>query len=479
MDTLKEKTAKGLVWGMFNNGTTQLLNFVIGIFLLRLLTPSDYGIVGVLSIFTAIAGNLQSSGFSQALTNMKRPEARDYNAVFWFNVLVSIAIYAVLFFCAPLIAAYFRQPVLVGVSRFVFLAFVISSFGIAHSAYMFKNLMVKEIAIIGCVALIVSGAVGVTLAFSGKAYWSLAWQQVIYIAVVNLGRYYFTPWRPSLHVDFSPIKRMFGFSVKILITSIINTLSANILTFIFGRLFPMKTVGVFTQANKWNTMANSFISGTVAQVAQPVLAQISDDEERERRVFRKMMRFTAFLSFPAMFGLAMVADEFVMLTITAKWTACVPLLQLLCIGGAFLPFHTLYQNLAISKGRSDIYLWCNILLIAMQIGLVVFFARYGITVMVAACSALNIAFLFVWQVFASRFAGIMFKDIIMDMLPFLVVAAAVMCLTYFITMPVKHNLVLFLVRILVAAVLYFAAMKLLRVKILDECIDYILKRKKK
>ncbi len=479
MDTLKEKTAKGLVWGMFNNGTTQLLNFVIGIFLLRLLTPSDYGIVGVLSIFTAIAGNLQSSGFSQALTNMKRPEARDYNAVFWFNVLVSIAIYAVLFFCAPLIAAYFRQPVLVGVSRFVFLAFVISSFGIAHSAYMFKNLMVKEIAIIGCVALIVSGAVGVALAFSGKAYWSLAWQQVIYIAVVNLGRYYFTPWRPSLHVDFSPIKRMFGFSVKILITSIINTLSANILTFIFGRLFPMKTVGVFTQANKWNTMANSFISGTVAQVAQPVLAQISDDEERERRVFRKMMRFTAFLSFPAMFGLAMVADEFVMLTITAKWTACVPLLQLLCIGGAFLPFHTLYQNLAISKGRSDIYLWCNILLIAMQIGLVVFFARYGITVMVAACSALNIAFLFVWQVFASRFAGIMFKDIIMDMLPFLVVAAAVMCLTYFITMPVKHNLVLFLVRILVAAVLYFAAMKLLRVKILDECIDYILKRKKK
>ena len=286
MDSLKEKTAKGLVWSLMNNGTTQLLNLVFGIFLGRLLSPADYGMVGVLTIFTAIAGNLQSSGFTQALTNMKRPTANDYNAVFWFNVTVSVTVYAVLFFCAPLIAAFFRQPELTRLSRFVFLSFVIASLGIAHGAYMFKNLMVKQTTVIGFVALLASGTAGVVLALKGYSYWSLAWQQVIYIAVLNIGRYACTPWRPSLRIDFSPVRRMFGFSVNILFTSILNTLNSNLLVFIFGRMLPIRTVGSFTQANKWNTMAYSFLTGTLAQVAQPVMAEVGDDGERERRVFR-------------------------------------------------------------------------------------------------------------------------------------------------------------------------------------------------
>ncbi len=473
MDSLKDKTAKGLLWGMLNNGTTQLLNLVIGIFLARLLSPSDYGIVGVLAIFTTLAGNLQSSGFAQAIANMKSPEARDYNAVFWFNVLVSLAIYIILFFCAPLIAAYFRQPALVELSRFVFLTFVISSFGIAHSAYMFKNLMVKETAIISFTALLVSGCAGIVLAFNGKAYWSLAWQQVIYIVIVNIGRYYYTPWRPSLHIDFTPIKRMFGFSVKILLTMIINTFSANILTFIFGRLFPMKTVGNFTQANKWNTMAYSLISGTVAQVAQPVLAQVTDDKERERRVFRKMMRFTAFLSFPAMLGLATVADEFIRLTISDKWASCVPLMQLLCIGGAFMPFYTLYQNLAISRGRSDIYLWCNILLIALQVTTVLVFAQYGITVMVGAYTVLTIIFLAVWQYFAHRLMGLNVIETAKDICPFLFVSAVIMVAVYFLTARIENLILLLLARIVIAAALYFIVMKVSHARILEESLMYL------
>ena len=172
METLKEKTAKGLIWGLMNNGSTQILNLIFGIFLGRLLTPSDYGMVGVLTIFTAIAGNLQSSGFTQALTNMKHPESRDYNAVFWFNVIVSISIYTILFFCAPLISLFFHQPALTELSRFVFLSFVISSFGIAHGAYMFKNLMVKENTVTGFAALVTSGIVGVVLAINGQSYWT-------------------------------------------------------------------------------------------------------------------------------------------------------------------------------------------------------------------------------------------------------------------------------------------------------------------
>ena len=201
-ESLKDKTAKGLFWGAMNSGSTQVLNILFGIFLARLLSPSDYGVIGVLTIFTVIAGNLQSSGFTQALVNLEKPTHRDYNSVFWFNIIVSFSIYVVLFFCAPLIAAFFHQPCLVWLSRFVFLAFFISSFGIVQNAYMSKNLMNKEIAIVSFVALISSCVIGLVLALLGFAYWSLAWQQVVYIAVLNFGRYYYTGWRPSLDMDF-------------------------------------------------------------------------------------------------------------------------------------------------------------------------------------------------------------------------------------------------------------------------------------
>lgn len=190
-ENLKEKTIKGLFWGAMNSGTTQLLNLVIGISLGRLIGPAEYGIVGVLNIFTLIAGNLQSSGFSQGLVNLKSPQASDYNSVFWFNILSSFGIYAVLFFASPLIATYVHDPNMTKLARFVFLSFVISSFGIAHNAYMTKNMMNRELAIVGAIALVCSGGVSITLAFLGFSYWSLAWQQIIYIAVLNLGRYYF------------------------------------------------------------------------------------------------------------------------------------------------------------------------------------------------------------------------------------------------------------------------------------------------
>ena len=166
--SLKERTAKGLFWGAMNSGTTQVLNLVIGIFLARLLSPEAYGIVGVLAIFVAIAGDLQSAGFTQALINIRRPAPRDYNSVFSFNVLMSFIIYALLFLSAPLIACFFRQPCLVSVSRVLFLTFFISSLGIAHGGYMIKNMMNKEIAIIGALALVCSGATGITLALLGK-----------------------------------------------------------------------------------------------------------------------------------------------------------------------------------------------------------------------------------------------------------------------------------------------------------------------
>jgi O-antigen/teichoic acid export membrane protein len=474
--TLKEKTAQGLVWSAVNSGMTQLLNLVIGIFLARMLLPGDYGIVGVLTIFTAIAGCLQASGFTQGLINLKQPTANDYNSVFWFNTTVSLVLYAILFCCAPLIAWFFHQPVLVGVSRFVFLSFVISSFGIAQNAYMVKNMMQREIAISSVLALVVSGSVGLLLAFLGKAYWSLAWQQVVYITVLNAGRYYYADWRPSLHIDMGPVKRMFRFSVKILFTNIINTLSQHLLTFIFGHLFHINTVGNYSQANKWNTMASSTISNTLGQVAQTVLVSVEDERERELRIFRKMLRLTAFLSFPALFGLSLVSREFILCLLKDKWADAIPLLQILCVGGAFLPFYTLYQNLAISNRRSDLYMWCNIAQIVAQLAIVLLLSRYGIMVIVYAYTAFTIGWLLVWQLIARRLIGLRFWHLLLDTMPFMLAALAVMAATYFLTITIDSLPLLLISRIVLAALLYFAVMKAARVKILDECIRYFSKK---
>ena len=476
---LREKTAQGLFWGFLSSGGMQLLNLIIGIFLARLLSPGEYGIVGMLAIFTLLANNLQESGFGVALINIKNITHNDYNSVFWFNVGTSVLLYAILFLCAPLIAAFFHQPCLIPLSRFVFLAFIIASFCISPNAMLVRDLKMKEKAITSLSALIISGTVAVVMAIKGFSYWSLATQQVLYNVVICFGRYYYTRWCPTFKIDFTPVKRMFSFSYKVLITTVLTTINNNVLTVIFGRLFPAQAVGNFTQANKWNTMANQLVTNTVAQVAQPVLTRVTDDNERQRRIFGKMLRFTAFLAFPALFGLAMVAPQVILLAIGDKWVDSIPLLQILCISGAFIPLYTVYQNLFLSQGKSDIYMWLTISQIAIMLIAVLACHKMGITAMVIAFACINIMWLLAWQVFAHRLIGYRFVSMLRDLLPFMLIALAVMGLTYLVTRSISNMYILLIARILLAAALYVITMKLLHARILEECIEFILSRNKK
>ena len=443
---LKEKTAQGLFWAFLSSGGIQLLNLIIGIFLARLLSPEEYGIVGMLAIFTLLANNLQDSGFGVALVNIKDIKHNDYNSVFWFNVGTSILLYLILFLCAPLIAGFFHQPCLVPLSRFVFLGFVIASLCISPNAMLVRGLRMKEKAITSLAALIISGTVGVIMAFKGFSYWSLATQQVLYNVVICFGRYYYTRWCPTFKVNFKPVKQMFSFSYKVLITSILTTVNNNLLTVVFGRLFPAQSVGNYTQANKWNTMANQLVINTVNQVAQPVFTRVNDDNERQRRVFGKMLRFTAFMAFPAMFGLALVAPQVILLAIGDKWVNSIPLLQILCISGAFLPLYTVYQFLFLSLGKSDYYMWLTIIQIVIMLIVVLACHSLGITAMVIAFACINILWLLAWQVFASKLIGYRFWTMLRDVIPFVVIALAVIGVTYLVTMPISNMWLLLLTR---------------------------------
>lgn len=477
--SLKEKTAKGLLWGGFSNGIQQLLNLFFGIFLARnLLTQSDYGMVGMLTVFSSIAAILQEGGFISALTNRKETSHRDFNAVFWFSTSCSLVLYVLLWLAAPLIAQFYRTPELVPLSRVCFLSFVISSLSIAPRAILFKGLKVKENTVISISCLTLSGIVAIIFAANGFAYWSIAIQSLVYVSVVTVLNFYFARWRPTWEFDFKPIREMVGFSSKMLITNIFNVINTNLFSILLGRFYSSREVGDFTQANKWNYMGHSTITGMINGIAQPVLTSVADDRERQLAVFRKMLRFTALIAFPAMFGLSLVAYELIVIALTEKWLASIGILQILCIWGAFVPVCNLFSNLIISRGHSSVYMGCTISLSLLQLAAVYAMYPYGIDWMLRVFAGINIAWLFVWFAFARREIALTLSGMLKDIGPYLFLSATLVLLAHWLTLPVDNIYLRLLAKIVIVAGLYTLVLWKLQSVIFRECIEFILKKKK-
>lgn len=476
METLKEKTAKGLFWGGMNNGVQQLLGLAFGIILGRLLDPSDYGMTAMLAVFSVIANELQSSGFKTGLINLKSPTHDDYNAVFWFNVLAGAAIYVVLWFCAPLIADYYHQPKLIPLSRYVFLGFVFSSFGMAQSAYLTKQMQIKQIAQCGMTATLSSSIVSVVLAALGFGYWALATQYLLYIAMNTLLLWFFSPWRPTTKVTFEPIRRLFPFSFKIMLSAIFTQVNNNIMNLLLGRYYGETNTGHYNQAYQWSSKCFLLVGNMLKQVDQTVLVGLGDERERQLAVLRKMMRFTAFISFPLLFGLGMVSHEFIVLAIGEKWAFAASLLPLLCLCGAFMPLSTLLTDSVISQHRSDIYLWNTFALGILQMALMVALWREGIMTMVIAYALLNIAWVFVWHFFVQRLMNYRLIPFLKDILPFALAAAGVMAVTGFVTHAIEMLWLKLLCRVVLAALLYYVVMRLAGAVILKEIMAFIFRK---
>ena len=474
MSTLKEKTAQGLLWGGLNSGIQQLVGLAFGIVLGRLLSPSDYGMMAMISIFSLVATALQDSGFRTALTNIEHPKHEDYNSVFWFNIIMASSLYVILFLAAPLIGEYYHTPRVVPLCRYAFLSIVIASFGTAQSAYLFKHLRAKQQAEAGALAVILSSLTGVGMAFAGMAYWSLATQGLVYVGINTLLQWHFSPWRPSIHgITFAPVRHMFRFSCKILATTIMTHVNNNVLNILLGHYFTPRDTGNYNQAYQWNTKCYSLVQSMVAQVAQPVLVSLNGEEGRQKDVFRKMMRFTAFITFPLLFGFGLVAKEFIVTAIGEKWLASAQLIQILCLSGATMPLSTLFSNMIISKGRSGTFFWCTFTLGLVQIATMIMIWPMGIRTMVIAYTLLNTSWLLVWLFFVRRLIGYGYWMFFCDVMPFALAAAGVMGVAYVATMPLSNMIALLVTRFIIAVVLYYAVMKLARVKILAECERFV------
>ncbi|MBR1665369.1 MAG: lipopolysaccharide biosynthesis protein [Bacteroidaceae bacterium] len=528
--SLKQRTAQGLIWGGFSNGVVQLLGALFGLWLINILDPDDYGKMAALVIFSNIASVLQESGFTAALANKREPTHEEYNAVFWFNVIVGLVLYVLLFFAAPLIADFYHEPVLCPLGRFAFLGFVFSCFGTAQRAYLFGHLMVKQTSIMQMASITISGIVGVCLAYAGFAYWGLAAQSLVYVASVTTFAWAFSPWRPSLPKDpppalpvsegavtfannkdcnsehsapsltgragggsalfatLRPAWQMFGFSSKLLVNSLAFQLNNNAFGVLLNRFYPGGHIaGIYSNARKWDDMAIATIGGMVQGVAQPVLRESSRPAPDPSHVggggsaavFRKLLRFTCFVSFPCLLGLALIAEDFIVLLAGEKWHDSALLLSMLCVYGAFSPVVTLYSNLVISRGRSTINMVIGLLNCAFVWGGIIALHAfgYGLHEMVIFYVALNIAWLFVWQACARRLIGLRWWHALKDIAPFFVFALAVMAVAYFVTQSLPISWLRMCLRIVIAVVLYVGSLWIARAQILRESIAYIFKKK--
>ena len=528
--SLKQRTAQGLIWGGFSNGVVQLLGALFGLWLINILDPDDYGKMAALVIFSNIASVLQESGFTAALANKREPTHEEYNAVFWFNVIVGLVLYVLLFFAAPLIADFYHEPVLCPLGRFAFLGFVFSCFGTAQRAYLFGHLMVKQTSIMQMASITISGIVGVCLAYAGFAYWGLAAQSLVYVASVTTFAWAFSPWRPSLPKDpppalpvsegavtfannkdcnsehsapsltgragggsalfatLRPAWQMFGFSSKLLVNSLAFQLNNNAFGVLLNRFYPGGYIaGIYSNARKWDDMAIATIGGMVQGVAQPVLRESSRPAPDPSHVggggsaavFRKLLRFTCFVSFPCLLGLALIAEDFIVLLAGEKWHDSALLLSMLCVYGAFSPVVTLYSNLVISRGRSTINMVIGLLNCAFVWGGIIALHAfgYGLHEMVIFYVALNIAWLFVWQACARRLIGLRWWHALKDIAPFFVFALAVMAVAYFVTQSLPISWLRMCLRIVIAVVLYVGSLWIARAQILRESIAYIFKKK--
>lgn len=477
--TLKERTSKGLFWGGLSNGLLQIINLGFAVVIGRILDPSDFGVVGVLTIFSAIASTMQESGFTAALVNRKVVDPKDYNSVFWFNVLISATLYVVLFFMAPLIARFFHNPVLVRLSRFVFLGFLIGSLGTAQNAWLLKHMMVKQKAMASIIAVVVAGSVSVVLALKGFSYWGIAIQNVLSVAVNTVLLWIVSTWRPTFHISLRRAWGMFGFSVKILITNSIAMANYHLFSVILGRYYTEYEVGVYNQANKWNTAGYSSIDGMVHSVVLPALVEARDDKERQTRVFRKMLRFVAFVSFPLMLGLSLIAPEFITVFLTDKWAESGHLLRLLSVGGSVYAIATVMILLIISHGGSGVQMWNVIALGIVQVLVCMGFFRLGVSAMVMANIVVNIGWLLIWHWCVNRYITYSLWDFIKDIGFFALVAASVMVATYFMTVFIDNIYIRLIARIVVAAGLYIGVMRLSGAAIFKECMQFAISKLKR
>lgn len=371
-DDLKTKTAKGVGWGFADNILGLGITAAANIILARILSPADFGIIGMTAIFMTLSTSLVDSGFTGALTRKKDAVKADFDTVFYFNLAVSCLLYAVLFFCSPFIARFFKEPILVPVIRILGISLVINAFGIVQKIILVRRIDFRTQAWISLVSSFAAAVAAVAMAFYGFGVWSLVVLQVGKLAVNTILLWSVSKWYPGLCFSRKSFRDMFSFGGRLLITSIISAIWSEMYSFIIGKMYSSSVLGQYSRADKVKNMVTSNVSSVMQKVSYPVLASIQDEGERQINVYRKVLKTTVLISFTAVFGVWAVAGPFILTVFGDQWLPAVGYLRIMCFSGLFLPLMMCSANVINADGRSDITLVLEILKTVMGLIPVVF-----------------------------------------------------------------------------------------------------------
>lgn len=432
-ESLKNKTVKGVGWSFIDNLSSSGITFLVGLVLARLLTPSEYGIMAILTIFIAVSNSIVDSGFSNALIRKTDARRVDYNTVFLFNLLVSGLLYVVLFLAAPSISRFFKEPLLVEVMRVIGWVLVINALAIIPRTLFVKEVNFKTQTKISLIASISSGVIGIGMALAGLGVWSLVGQQLSRQLLNTLFLWIYCTWRPAWEFSMQSFKELFGFGSKILLSGLLNTIFNEIYSLVIGRCYTSAQLGQYTRANQFNQIFSSNLTTVIQRVSYPVLSSIQDESERLREAYRKVIKSTMLISFACMLGLAAVARPLIIILIGEKWLPAVGFLQIICFSGMLYPLHAINLNILQVKGRSDLFLRLEIIKKIIAVGPLVLGVLYSIEYMLWGSVCTSLIAYFLNSYYSADLIDYPTKEQIKDILPTFLVsfvtAAAMWSLT--------------------------------------------------
>ncbi|UOE41523.1 lipopolysaccharide biosynthesis protein [Chryseobacterium suipulveris] len=354
--SLRSKTFSGIIWSAIQQFSTQGIRFVVSIFLARTLLPEEFGLIGMIAIFMAVATELITSGLGTSLIRADAPDERDFSTVFFYNLVASVILYIMLFITAPLIADFFDQPQLISITRLYALTFIISSVSVIQISVLRKTMNFKGETRASVISTIFSAIVGIGMAKSGFGVMSLVWMSIVGAAVQSLILWFGSSWRPKLIFDRKKFRYHYKFGYRMAIAGVLNAVFNNIYTLVIGKLFSPAQLGFYTRADTLKQFPVSNIGTVLNKVTFPLFAEIKNDNQRLRSAYREIIQLVIYIIAPLLIFMGILAEPLFRFLFTEKWLPAVPYFQILCINGILYPLHSYNLNILLVKGRSDLVL---------------------------------------------------------------------------------------------------------------------------
>ena len=454
-DSLKQKTITGVSWSFIEQVLARGVNFVIGIILARLLSPTDYGLVGMLGIFIAISQLFIDGGLTSALIRTKDPSDKDFSTVYIINMGLSVVFYFLLFFTAPVIADFYHQPLLKPLARAIAFIFVIGSVSSIQGTLLTIRVDFKTKTIISIVSSIISGIIGILCAYKGMGVWALVAQTLTTSVVCTVLTLVLVRWMPKLIFSRESFKRLFSYSSKLLAASFISTIYDNAYPMVIGKRFSAADVGQYSRAGQFPGIANNTITSALNRVAFPILSQIQDDDERLLRVYEKYIQLACFFIFPLLMGICGCARPLVSFLLTDKWLDCVPLMQIICFSLLTNAMTTINLNLLYVKGRSDLVLRLEFIKKSVAFAILFISMFFSIKVMCYGVVFYSVIALYINTFFTNKILGYSFRRQIKSVAPYLGVSLIILGESLLSSFFIANNLISLIASFVICCLTYW------------------------